>query len=123
MIFLFMESSHQVKLSAEQQELFTQQSGITAELLENVISSNADQLGYMLQAYYPGEKVSQVVLKSESIKFEDSGAVKLQLEYVMEQFNTCSAIDTEQKDKMTITVNTGPEAGILNLVGETWPEL
>ena len=118
-----MESSHQVKLSAEQQELFAQQSGITAELLENVISSNADQLGYMLQAYYPGEKVSKVTLKAESVKFEDSGAVKLQLEYVMEQFNACSAIDTEQKDKMTITVNADPEAGILNLVGETWPEL
>lgn len=118
-----MESSHQVKLSAEQQELFSRKSGITAELLENVIRTNADQIGYMLQAYYPGEKVSKVTLKPESIQFESSGAAKLQLEYVMEQFNVCSAIDTEQKDKMTITVNTDAEAGVLSLKGEIWPEL
>ncbi|HEY0175736.1 MAG TPA: hypothetical protein VGC08_05120, partial [Pedobacter sp.] len=93
-----MQSSYQLKLSAAQQELLVQQPGMTSALLEEVIQNYADQLGYMLQAYYPGEKVSKVRLIPGSISFNDSGSATVKLEYIMEQFNVCSAIDTEQKD-------------------------
>ena len=116
-----MESSYQLKLSARQQELLNQ--GISTGLLTEVIAEHADQIGYMLQAYYPREKVSKVTLIPESIVLKDPEAAILTLEYLMEEFSACSAIDTEQKDKMTVTVNADPAAGMLNLKGETWPEL
>jgi hypothetical protein len=116
-----MESSYQLKLSYRQQELLNK--GISTELLTEVIGEHADQLAYMLQAYYPREKVSKVKVIPEAVVLKDSATAVLDLKYVIEEFSACSAIDTEQKDKMTVTVTVCPETGVLNLKGEVWPEL
>lgn len=116
-----MQSSYQLKLSDGQKDLLIQEPGLKTELIESVIQSNAEQIGYMLQAYYTREKVSKVCIVPGSINFTPDASVSLKLEYVMEEFNACSAINTEQKEKMTITIDR--EAGVLTLKGESWPEL
>jgi len=118
-----MQSTYQLKLSSAQQERVRLKAGITSELVEEVISLNGDPIGYMLQAYYSREKVSKVKLIPGSIHFDEQGVITLKLEYVMEEYNACSAINTEQKDKMTVTINADQEAGSLSLKGENWPEL
>jgi len=117
-----MESSYQIKLSPEQRESLAQDQKFSEKLLAEIISEHADQLGYMLQAYYPREKVSRVTVSPGSMLVKDHGAVSLRLQFVLEEFSACSAIDTEQKDKMTITVSPDLENGVLDLKGETWPE-
>jgi len=118
-----MQSTYQLKLSSVQQESVRLTANITSALVEEVISLNADQIGYMLQAYYSREKVSKVNLIPGSINFDAQGSITLKLEYVMEEYNACSAINTEQKDKMTVTIDADQETGSLNLKGENWPEL
>jgi len=118
-----MESSYLLKLSAEQQDLLAQCPFISTELLAAAIHQHAEQIGYMLQAYFPKEKISRVAIIPGSITIQEVSPVKLQLEFVKEEFNTCSAIDTELKDKMAVTVAIDRIEGVLRLTGETWPEL
>ncbi|SEA42750.1 hypothetical protein [Pedobacter hartonius] len=118
-----MESSYQIKLSPEQRESLAQDLDFSAGVLTEIIDEHADQLGYMLQAYYPREKVSRVMVSPGSMVIKDDGLTSMRLEYVLEEFSACSAIDTEQKDKMTVIVYLNAETGVLNLKGETWPEL
>lgn len=115
-----MQSSHQLQLSPAQQEAWISQQDHTA-LLEELIQQHGDQLAYMLQAYYAREKVSQLVIVPGSITVK-AQVITLQLEYVMEEYNACSAVDTLQKQRMTVSVI--PDAGSANLElkGEYWPE-
>jgi len=117
-----MDSSYQLTLSPAQQELVAQ-GQINEELLVNAVAENADQIGYMLQAYYPREKVSGVAVVSGSTILKTETELTLKLEYVKEEFNACSAVDTELRDRMTVTVYAGTDSAILTIQGEYWPEL
>lgn len=118
-----MESSYLLKLSAAQQELLAQRPFISTELLAAAIHEHAGQIGYMLQAYFPKEKISRVSVIPGTITVQELSPVTLQLEFLKEEFNMCSAVDSELKDKMLITVGIDRDGGVLELKGETWPEL
>jgi hypothetical protein len=118
-----MESSYQIKLTEEQREVLVQHADILETMLAGVINEHHEQLGYMLQAYYPREKVSKVIFVPGSISIQGKYVITLRLEYIKEEYSACSAIDTVLKDHMTVTVNADPEAGLFNLKGENWPEL
>lgn len=118
-----MESSYLLKLSAAQQESLAQQPSVSAELLIAAIHDHAEQIGYMLQAYFPKEKVSRVAVVPGSVVIQEAGHATLQLEFVKEEYNACSAIDTVLKDRMRITLAFNRDAGVVNLTGENWPEL
>ena len=117
-----MDSSYQLKLSPSQQQL-VQQGQLNEELLVNAVGQHADQIGYMLQAYYPREKVSGVAVVPGSMVIKTETELSLKLEYVKEEFNACSAVDTELKETMTVTVYSAIDPGILTILGESWPEL
>ncbi|MET1056222.1 MAG: hypothetical protein ABWY16_13015 [Pedobacter sp.] len=118
-----MESSYLLKLTAAQQQSLAQHPYISTELLAAAIHEHAAQIGYMLQAYFPKEKVSNVAVIPGSISVGESGVAGIQLEFVKEEFNMCSAIDSVIKDKMAISVTVDSVAGELLLKGESWPEL
>ena len=116
-----MQSSYQIKLSEELKHSLAERSDALPEQLTDLIDAHGDQLGYMLQSYYSREKVSKVLVTPGSIVITSSGLITLKLEYVIEEFNACSAINTEKKDRMRATIER--EAGTLLLKGESWPEL
>jgi AraC-like DNA-binding protein len=118
-----MESSYLLKLSAAQQELLAQRPFISKELLAAAIEEHAEQIGYMLQAYFPREKIRKVKVVPGSIVVRDVSPVSLRLEFVKEEFSMCSAIDSELKDSMAVTVIIDKTSGVLKLQGESWPEL
>jgi len=106
-----------------QQDSLAHSTAIQPELLAAAIHEHAEQIGYMLQAYFPREKIRRVALVPGTIAAGQEGTLKAQIDFVKEEFNSCSAIDTELKDKMTITIVPDRSAGTLKLEGETWPEL
>lgn len=116
-----MESSYLLKLSAVQRELLAQRSFISAELLAAAIHEHSSQIGFMLQDYFPKEKISNVAVIPGSITIQEVSPVTLKLEFVKEEFNMCSAIDSVVTDKMAITVSIDRSSGVLALKGETWP--
>lgn len=115
-----MQASHQVKLSPEQQQSWKTTSDHSL-LLEEMIRQHADQMGYALQAYYSREKVSGVVIVAESIVVKGD-TITLKLEYVMEEYNACSAVDTLQKQRMTFSIAPEHDFTRLHFRGEYWPE-
>lgn len=106
-----------------QQKMLVHSTAIEVDLLAAAIHEHAEQIGYMLQAYFPREKIRRVALVPGSIAAGQEGTFKAQIDFVKEEFNSCSAIDTELKDQMTITIVADKGAGTLHLAGETWPEL
>lgn len=118
-----MQPSINLKLTAEQQELIIRDTEKVPGLLAEVISANADQIGYMLQEYHPSEKVSKVEVTTDSINLKDALSLSLRINYLLEEFNACSAVDSENKEKMPVTVHIDETAGSLKLTGEYWPEL
>jgi len=95
--------------------------GFNALQINLLIAYNAEQIAYMLQSYYSREKVSAVQVNADSISLNSSSEISLKLEYVMEEFNACSAVDTLNKDKMTVKLSQD-QAGDYVLTGEYWPE-
>ena len=118
-----MQPSINLKLTAWQQELINLDTKKVPGLLTEVISANADQIGYMLQEYHPREKVSHVEVIADSINLKDALSISLRINYLLEEFNACSAVDSENKEKMPVTVHIDQAAGSLKLTGEYWPEL
>ncbi|WP_158799722.1 hypothetical protein [Pedobacter sp. L105] len=118
-----MQSSYQIKLSEELKHSITEKSDALPDLLTDLIDAHGDQLGYMLQSYYSREKVSKVLVIPGSIEVTPLGLITLKLGYVIEEFNACSAIDSEKREKMGITVTADQEKGFLKLLAENWPEL
>jgi hypothetical protein len=90
--------------------------------LLQVINEHADQIAYMLQVYHPREKVSRVEATPESIDLKNRDIITLKIQYILEEFSACAAIDTLQLEKMTITILVDQLAGELELKGEYWPE-
>jgi len=86
------------------------------------ISEHADQVAYMLQVYHPREKVSRVEVIPESIDLKNPDALTLKVQYVLEEFSACAAIDTLQRENMTLTILPDQNVGELELKGEFWPE-
>ena len=117
-----MQATQILKVTAAQLQKFGQQNGLDVALLEDIIGNNADALGYMLLAYYPREKVSGVAMISRTAQLLEDGAVNFKLQYIKEEFNSCSAVNTEAGDTMTVTLRRTGEAGII-LIAENWAEL
>jgi len=111
-----------LKLSPKQEEIVRQSPNQVIGLIAGVIVANADQIGYMLQAYYPREKVSKVMILTDSIHPIDQLSITVEINYSIEEFNACSAIDTEDTKHMHVTVQINQEEGSLQLIGEYWPE-
>ena len=119
-----MQGYYELKLCADEQAVLNL--GIVKErtaLLNRLIDQYADQLAYMLQVYYSREKVSRVTVVPDSIAAENPQSVKLMVIYVMEEYNACSAVNTEVKTKMNLTAAVDDETGLLNIKGEYWPQL
>jgi len=118
-----MQSSYQIKISEKLQESLIKGTGDVKEQITAAIDAHADQIGYMLQSYYSREKVSKVIVIPGSITINDAGLINLKLEYVIEEFNACSAIDSQKREKMVVTIDSTTNKGVLNLLAENWPEL
>lgn len=96
-------------------------SGLNALQIKLLIEQNAEQIAYMLQSYYSREKVSRVQLIADTISFNGKVDISVRLEYVMEEYNACSAVDTLKVDKMTVKISQDQHGDYL-LYGEYWPE-
>lgn len=118
-----MQHSIKLKLSEEQQVLLKSDLGNISQILLEVIPANSDQIGYMLQAYHPRQKVSKVNVIAERINLNIPEAISFKISYILEEFNACSAIDSEDRETMHVTVKMDEESGTLNLIGEYWPSL
>lgn len=94
---------------------------VDSALILETIQTHAEQVAYMLQAYHTREKVSRVTVVPDSLS-NNAGVIILKLQYVLEEFSACSAIDTLQQEKMTLTGYLDEKAGELELIGEYWPE-
>jgi len=105
------------------QQQLMEEGQLNEDLLVQAVAEHADQIGYMLQAYYPREKVSGVSVVSGSTVIKTANELSLKLEYVKEEFNACSAVDTELKDSMTVNVISVVTTGTITIQGESWPEL
>ncbi|KIO74663.1 hypothetical protein TH53_25105 [Pedobacter lusitanus] len=92
------------------------------EQLTHIIAKDADQIAYMLQAYHPREKVSRAEVVPDSIDLSNPEIIRLKIQYVLEEFSACSAIDTLNKERMTLTIFIDQLTGELELKGEYWPE-
>lgn len=118
-----MQGIYELKLSADEQAVFKLATAVEwATLLDELIVRYADQLGYMLQTYHPREKVSQVAVVTGSIITENLQSIAFKLEYTIEEYNACSAVDTDQKAKMNMTAAIDSDAGLLIIKGENWPQ-
>lgn len=116
-----MQPSLKLKLSSEQQDFVKVQVAEVITLLNSVVAANAEQIGYFLQAYYPKEKVRGVEIVAGSVELKDNH-ILLNITYTLEEFNACSAVDTEDRKQMPVSVAIDRVNGELNLVGEYWPE-
>jgi len=117
-----MQSTYKLKLTPEQLELLQHENSDKIALLTDVIQSQGAQIAFMLQLYYSREKVSKVMVAPGTITFTSPTSVTLKLEYVMEEFNACSAIDTEKKEQMTVSAELNIKESLFNLKGEYWAE-
>lgn len=118
-----MQESIKLKLSEEQQELLKQDPNQISAVINEVIPVFSDQIGYMLQAYHPRQKVSEVKVIAGSASSLDNATVSLKISYVIEEFSACSAVDIEDKASMPVSIATDKENGELTLTGEYWPSL
>jgi AraC-like DNA-binding protein len=112
-----------LKLSAEmQKKLSTLQSGQADAIIASAIQQNAEQIGFMLQEYYPREKVRRVEVVPGSLKQLSAVVTGLTIAFTLEEFNACSAINTEDRKQMPVTVEVDVPQNTLSLKGEYWPE-
>jgi len=118
-----MQHSIKLKLSEQQQQLLKKDSDNISSVLFDIIPAYSDQIGYMLQPYHPRQKVSKVEVAPASISLLNTGSVNLKIHYVLEEYSACSAIDTEEKEIMSVTVTLDARGDVLNLVGAYWPSL
>lgn len=116
-----MQPSLKLKVSVEQQDLLKGHTADINSLLDTVITENTEPIGYFLQAYYPKEKVRGAKVVPGSIAWKDDTAL-LKLIYTLEEFNACSAVNTEDRKQMPVTLVIDRLEGGLNLVGEYWPQ-
>lgn len=117
-----MQPSLKLKLSIEQQDHLKEYAGDISALLSTIISANAEQVGYLLQAYHPREKVRGVEIVPGSVHLKEKAIARFNITYTLEEFNACSAVDTEDRKQMPVTVTIDQVSGEVNLIGEYWPE-
>lgn len=117
-----MQATLKFKISANLLTALQEDRASKKNLLIEEIGAHSDQIAYMLQSYYPREKVSKVNAIPDTVRFGEANSITLQLEYLMEEFNACSAVDTLNKGKMTVSIYCDLSTGELNLSGEYWPE-
>ena len=117
-----MQATLKIKIPADLHIALQENTASKKDLLIEEILGHSDQIAYMLQSYYQREKVSEVNVIPGTIQFIGANSIKLQLEYVMEEFNACSAVDTLNKGKMTVSIDFNLTAEELDLSGEYWPE-
>ncbi len=87
------------------------------DLLFDVLNENSEKIGYLIQDYYPREKVRAVHFDRKEIRKEVGGFVA-RATFTLEQFNVCAAIDTFEKSSMVMNVSIIPGADHLIISGE-----
>jgi hypothetical protein len=118
-----MQPGINLKLSAEMQDKLSNiQFGEADALIASAIQLNAEQIGFMLQEYYPREKVRKVEAVPGSYKQVSAAVAALTISFTLEEFNACSAINTEDRRRMPVTVEIDEQLSTLSLSGEYWPE-
>lgn len=115
-----MQSAVKLNISSDL-EFSGQADSALEQLLLQTIKEHADQVAYMLQAYHAREKVSRVTVFPGSFSSKLK-LITVQLQYTLEEFSACSAIDTLAQEKMTVTVHLDEKSTALELIGEYWPE-
>lgn len=115
-----MQSTYILQPSHELSAAIQQDKESKYTLLSQEIAGASAQMAYMLQAYYPREKLSNVQVISGSITFYSHLVFRLKLVFTMEEFNVCSAINTVNEEHMTINGRVEEEGIILE--AENWPE-
>lgn len=123
-----MQALSTIKLSEKQNQVFQNIADLkqfenSVSMLTEIIELHAESIGYELQSYYPKEKVSRLSVVPESIVFNNAGDIHLKLQYIIEEYNACSAVDTLKQENMKFTAAVDLENAKLHLKGEFWPEL
>ena len=75
------------------------------------------QIGYLIQDYYPKQKV-----RVAEIVFPSSERLELFVRFSLEEFSSCAAIDTYDLAGMKLQVIIDANNQEIELVGEEWPE-
>jgi hypothetical protein len=108
-----MEHTITIKLPEE----LTQQGRTDEELLCGVLNANSEQIGYLIQDYYPREKVRSVSFDQKEIR-KASEDFTAKATYTLEQFNVCAAIDTLERSSMLMKVSMSKSGEDLIVAGE-----
>ena len=85
--------------------------------LQQEIQLHKDQIGYMIQDYYPKQKV-----RVAEMTFPVTDSLELFVKFSLEEFSSCAAIDTYELSAMKILVITNEDGGEIDIVGEEWAE-
>jgi hypothetical protein len=87
------------------------------DLLFEVLNANGEKIGYLIQDYYPREKVRAVQFERKEIR-KQAGVFVAKATFTLEQFNVCAAIDTFDKSSMLMKVSIEPGGADLILSGD-----
>lgn len=117
-----MQTKLKLKISSDLCTALKENTVLKNDILIEEIQSHSDQIAYMLQPYYPREKLSKVSVLQETIAFIDFTHIALKLEFVMEEYNACSAVDTINTGRMGVSIYCDLDTAELLLTGEYWPE-
>ena len=117
-----MQAKYLINLSPDFQQLPQQGAAGLDLLITGAVDAHAAQIGYLLQDYYQKERVREVSVLPGSLEWSGPTAAGLILQYRIEAFNVCSAIDTEAAEKMRFSAVLDFEKKELLLTGENWPE-
>jgi hypothetical protein len=85
-------------------------------LLFDVLDANKDKVGYLIQDYYPREKVRVVAFELNEANGEADGFTA-KVSFTLEQFSVCAAIDSLETSSMLIRLSIS-EQGDLIVAGE-----
>ena len=75
------------------------------------------QIGYLIQDYYPKQKV-----RVAELIFNRSNLSELFVKFSLEEFSSCAAIDTYELAGMKLQVTFDTNSQMIELVGEEWSE-
>lgn len=87
------------------------------ELLFEVLNENSEKIGYLIQDYYPRDKVRAVYFDQTEIR-QKKGNFVVKATFTLEQFNVCAALDTFDNSSMLMTVSIAPGGDELAISGE-----
>ena len=85
--------------------------------LQQEIHLHKYQIGYMIQDYFPQQKV-----RVAELLFRSTDGLTAFVKFSLEEFSSCAAIDTYELSGMEIQVILDHDAGAIEIIGEQWAE-